>query len=1097
MIHSKCLPSLRRAAPAVLCLAALGALSAAAGIRYWDNPAYRAFDVDCYVPGAVWNLDGIRNVGADLPHSDTALTWVNLGTSGADNDVFLRKNTGASSWATATAAELVAGTYGEWAEDGFLFKGNSQMRANSPKRIDTGTDYTIQFLVDANTGDQTKANAAVFNSNWQKFSFIVLKDSSRLVWKTPMSYSDSNNHGFISSTSFDYATAVAHGDDGTTALFSGTEAPSSGDGVRRYSSITAHGEAGYTFGSTGDNAYLFVGTLKSFRYYKKALSNEEVAWNRVVDERRFFDRAAPLPVTNAVVASAVEGLSGVEPAGCYAVEGSHVFTAPRVATKDGHKYICKGYTLETWNAEAGDWGDPILCGGVLAAEIAAADLKRITWQWMNADGLATYDVSDYVWDGLVLFYDGICNAGTNETHSVTTTTWKNLGSAGAKNDMFLQLLNAGGTAWTTAADFSAVDGRDPGAWTADGFALKGDSRFRCNSASDNKITVGTDYSLQMLLDAKAAEQKDSSVFLFSLSANLFSLILYKTDGEIRWRNDSDPYDTSTSTDNALSMAGTEFSYLTAIMDSDAMTTAIFDGTEIPSTGDGFRQHETLKGHSEGGYDLGSYGNANYDKLLTGTIKFFRQYDHSLSPEEIAQNRKVDDFRYFGKFAETDVIVQSSHPALHGDEPDGEYDVDGSHTFTAPANVAIQVNGKEIEYACAGHMVERGYWFTRANTTFFVCTNAQTVVENSYTYGESHGLVRLTWLWKPVRGLRTAADYGFDDYSQAGLVWHYDGLYNAGVGVHDSTATTWKNLGDRANSDLHWNGVTSTGHWADDGYVFAGGPRFKGNAGFLVRNFTMQTLIDGDAASQTAGSGDHAYSFNGSSSYFNFRVVKNSFDGSAANSFCWVAQGGTYMYFHAPDNQYGFATGIQDFDNKKAMMFPDTTIPTEYVKDGTYGAQRLYHEFTSMSEVKDDGYGLGNVNAGNAGFVGAVKFFRYYDRVLTEEEIVRNRNADAVRYFGELGVTNLVVEVAEGATLDCDPAPGAYFVEGSWTFTASRAPGGSAPSGYRLQDWDSVNGRWTNTRYSEDLSFTYDAEAATAAKQRITWRSIRPLLFIVR
>ncbi len=146
-------------------------------------------------------------------------------------------------------------------------------------------------------------------------------------------------------------------------------------------------------------------------------------------------------------------------------------------------------------------------------------------------------------------------------------------------------------------------------------------------------------------------------------------------------------------------------------------------------------------------------------------------------------------------------------------------------------------------------------------------------------------------------------------------------------------------------------MTTTGHWADDGYVFAGGPRFKGNAGFLVRNFTMQTLIDGDAASQTAGSGDHAYSFNGSSSYFNFRVVKNSFDGSAANSFCWVAQGGTYMYFHAPDNQYGFATGIQDFDNKKAMMFPDTTISTEYVKDGTYGAQRLYHEFTSMRAIR--------------------------------------------------------------------------------------------------------------------------------------------------
>jgi hypothetical protein len=118
-------------------------------------------------------------------------------------------------------------------------------------------------------------------------------------------------------------------------------------------------------------------------------------------------------------------------------------------------------------------------------------------------------------------------------------------------------------------------------------------------------------------------------------------------------------------------------------------------------------------------------------------------------------------------------------------------------------------------------------------------------------------------------------------------------------------------------------------------------------------------------------------------------------------------------------------------------------------------------------------------------------------VLTEEELARNRNADAARYFGALGVTNLVVEVAEGDAFDCDPAPGAYFVEGSWTFTVARATGGKAPSGYRLQDWDPVNERWTNTRYSENLTFTYDAETATAAKQRLTWRSIRPFLLIVR
>ena len=100
-------------------------------------------------------------------------------------------------------------------------------------------------------------------------------------------------------------------------------------------------------------------------------------------------------------------------------------------------------------------------------------------------------------------------------------------------------------------------------------------------------------------------------------------------------------------------------------------------------------------------------------------------------------------------------------------------------------------------------------------------------------------------------------------------------------------------------------------------------------------------------------------------------------------------------------------------------------------------------------------------------------------------------------FGELAVTNLVVEVAEGETYACDPAPGAYFVEGSWTFTAERTSGGPMPAGCRVQDWDPVNERWTNPRGSESLVYVYDAATATAPKQRLVWRSLRPFLFIVR
>ena len=78
--------------------------AALAGIKYWDNPDYRAFDVDCYVSGAVWNYDGIRNDGATADHSTTATTWKNLGSTGANNDVWVRYQKSGGGWSRRDTA---------------------------------------------------------------------------------------------------------------------------------------------------------------------------------------------------------------------------------------------------------------------------------------------------------------------------------------------------------------------------------------------------------------------------------------------------------------------------------------------------------------------------------------------------------------------------------------------------------------------------------------------------------------------------------------------------------------------------------------------------------------------------------------------------------------------------------------------------------------------------------------------------------------------------------------------------------------------------------------------------------------------------------
>ena len=1049
-----------------LAATAFAAVSATAGIKYWDNPDYRAFDVDCYVPGAVWNLDGIRNVGADQPHSTTTTTWKNLGTSGANNDIWVRYQKSGGGWSNLSAPDSLAPVggrnLGSWTENGFTFTGDSEWRAagsGSVARIESGTNYTIQVLVNGDLSTQTYSKPYIMSVQQTDFCLYGRKSDSKLYWGMS---GTTANHVSISGNQLGYMTAIANADENTVAFFSGTTIPTSGDGFRNFS-VSAKNDNGYCIcGYTGNDGQ-FVGTIHSYRYYKKALSNEEVAWNRVVDERRFFDRVIPIPVTNAVVVSSVA--ASAEPSGTYAVDGRHVFTAPRVATVGNAKFICTGYTLEEWDDATGDWGTAVFHARELSCKVEDTDCVRITWKWMDGGGIATYDVTDYVWDGLAVFYDGICNQGTNVAHSTTATNWVNLGSVGRDNDMFVQRLKIDSSKWVDVPDLSTVGVNDPGYWTDNGFTMKGTSRFRCNTPGG--FDVGTSYSLQMLVDANASDQVNSNyAYLLGAQQDQFALRLSPTNGKLFFRYES-------GTADSPYLSGGTFDYVTAIM-RDTGKQTIFSGTTEPTSGDGYREDPAC-GYSDTGFAFGGYSKEGVNNRFVGTIKNFRQYDHALTAAEVAQNRKVDNWRYFGKFAETDVIVQSTYAALQGNEPDGEYDVDGSHTFTAPASVTIKVNGREIAYACDGYTVETWGPLANKGDGWSAATH---YTGTSYAYTTAAGKVRLTWKWKATHGLRTAADYGFDDYSQAGIVWNFDGIYNQGVGVERSTtATTWKNLApnpvtdqifiQRLNSNKNGYSnndstilgslIEADGSWTenDKGFTMKGASRWRGLGQVgPVANWTIQSLIDADVNDIADDIG-----YVVSASWSNFAtVLRKTGNGPVPNSFHFNAQdaqnGNTRPYFQNESGKYGFATAILDSSDRTAKMFQGVTPPSGgTIADG-------YYQYSSITPYKDNNFGIGApAGSYNQFFIGTLKSIRYYDRVLTEEEIVRNRNVDAVRYFGALGVTNVVVGTE------------AYKVEGSWTFTAPSTVDGKKVTGYRLAVLE--DGEWaTMESFQHGTEFVY-------------------------
>ena len=1061
-------------------------MSVFAGVKYWDNPDFKSFDVGDYVQdGLVLHYDGIRNAGPNAAHDHNATTWVNLGTGGADYDM-AKKGSPTSSY---------------WTDSGFYFEGKTWFV--TPNQVSLGTAYETEILVDAAYAKQVSIGYILFtstayprkdDSGWRFGSIGIRKNgatfnqtidgttyNATLCLNTDGSPSAGTvKRPVLLDPTFEYMTAVAN--ETYTCIFTGLDEPTGAPGRSGLASGNAilTGNSLYFFlGGHNNNdssetttAETLTGMIRSFRHYSAPISREQRAWNRVVDEARYFHRRGALPVTNVVVA--VTGINGIED-DHFALDGDgYTFTAPTSRTIEGKRYSLDGYTLETWNGFSWVSDGAGTHAGNSAAISDTTGKVRLTWQYSRPAGegqLAHYDVSDYVKNGLVVHFDGIRNQGVSSPHSNDATTWINLGSGGSANNATNTLGTSGGY------------------WTDDGYRFGG---YGTKFVVETAHTWHTDHTVQTLVDAAYADNKASSDgnYVFSSSWNKGALIVRGGDStKTVW------FHTQGLAHKAMPCVANQdlerFTYATAIHNGTAGTACVFTGTEPPTSGEitaGFLSYESSMAEYTSKTAIGGWG-GNVAQYLVGKVKNFRYYSRVLTNDELAQNRKVDEYRFFGRYVVTNVLVQSTYSYLDGYEKSGPYEVEGSYTFTAPATVTAP-NG--ITYACDGYTVE-----TQDGIGWAYLTSG---TGNSYLYNTSAGTVRLTWKWKATSGIRTAADYSIDDLSPAGLALHYDGLLNQGVGVARSTTSTkWINLGSRPGMDLtratSGTDTSKHGYWGDEGYVFTGKAQFN-SAGDQqwATTFSAQALVDASYADNTHVSGNYIAATTWSR--FGMQI-----DGSRKVG-RFNAQN-DQDYAHRPN--YATATGIDymtaihDAATQTAVVFPGTKAPTGgSVTDG-------YMHFDTFDTVENNAFRLGGWGGGPGGsqnLVGTVKTFRYYDRVLTEEELVRNRNVDAVRYFGELAVTNVLVttkyaDVEGGEEEELTEAAGAYKVEGSWKFTATRVKDVKGNlknvAGYYTEEF--VNGAWTNKAWHEDDSYTYQ-EGVDAATVRLTWSGPRPGMIIV-
>ena len=171
-------------------------------------------------------------------------------------------------------------------------------------------------------------------------------------------------------------------------------------------------------------------------------------------------------------------------------------------------------------------------------------------------------------------------------------------------------------------------------------------------------------------------------------------------------------------------------FLTAVR--DGSKTAVLTGTAFPTQtnvrGSDPQIYETW---ADGGvsklidayaWEVGRWTVNHYS--IPGTIKSVRLYDRLLSEDELAWNRAVDEARFFGRLAETNVVVEASD---YSGGIAGEYQVFGSATFAA----APAQDGSTADRIRVQTLQPDGTW----GETEYLSGSA-------YTYEEGAGTVRI-------------------------------------------------------------------------------------------------------------------------------------------------------------------------------------------------------------------------------------------------------------------------------------------------------------------------------------------------------------------
>ena len=627
----------------------------------------------------------------------------------------------------------------------------------------------------------------------------------------------------------------------------------------------------------------------------------------------------------------------------------------------------------------------------------------------------------YVTDGLVIYWDAIDNVGTG-THDPNAATWKNLGTGGSTYDLTIH----------------------HGVWSDGNSLSNGICKLAAYGSTFYIYTTG-----EFVIDSyKDAYSGDTVRFVFA--DNNRGLVIQDGLAEFAQNKCMTDYGFGSSKPKGIHTLSYDHGNSLPYFDGGAGTSSTearwgFFG-KSPYDGKFFLGVNTSKDPD--------FEGADYGRGFHGKYYAIRLYSRSLTAAEIARNHGVDAARFKGVVPSTGAVVIASNFAdLAGSEPNGIYFPD-EWTFSSGAATK---NVRGFDWACSGYLIQTWETSTSSWGAPTKVSAAGGNVEWTSPSGADFASRRITWLWQPVSGMRSAADYTTSDYVSEGLSVYWDAIDNAGTGIHDPNAATWKNLGTGGSAydlAIHhgvWsdgnslsNGICKLSAYGTNSYEYATGE-------FAIENYKEAWSEDDSAARFVFADKDRG-------------VI-------LAPSFVEFESGRSTSGFKMKDS--GSHTLAYDHENYRPYL---DGFPVAATTSGTYtfqGTGSYYQKFflganpNKAAPFEGADYGRG--------FHGKYYAIRLYSRSLGVDELEWNSKVDAARFQGVIPCTNIVVVANEWS----GGLGGSYEVLNSCTVSGSPSSvDGKDPNKCIVWTLQS-DGTWGNRVTLNESSYTYDVGTSPA------------------